>query len=225
MRDATMSLDFSIILEAWPFLLRGLWVTLQLVGIVLLVSAPLAVLVALARNSRRGWIAGPIGVLSWAMRGIPPLLVLFLVYFVLPQLGLKIQPFPAAVVGMTLYMMFYFGEVVRAGLAAVDPGQYQAARALGLPPLRTFLRIVMPQALPSTIPPYVSHATEVVKNSALTASIAVAELTGNAYQLIVSTGRAFEILIAIAVVYAAIDSLLLIAQAKAERANSRRALR
>ena len=220
-----MSLDFSIVLEAWPFLLRGTWVTLQLVALVLLVSAPLAVLVALARNSPRAWISGPIGVLSWAMRGIPPLLVLFLVYFVLPQFGMAIKPFPAAVAGMTLYMMFYFGEVVRAGIASVDPGQFQAARALGLPPIRIFRRIVLPQALPSTIPPYVSHATEVVKNSALTASIAVAELTGNAYQLIVSTNRAFEILIAIAIVYAAIDSSLLLLQAKAERANIRRALR
>ncbi|MBM3521473.1 MAG: amino acid ABC transporter permease [Alphaproteobacteria bacterium] len=220
-----MDLDFTIVFEAWPFLLRGVWVTLQLISLVLLVSAPLAVLVALARNSRHGWIAGPIGVLSWAMRGVPPLLVLFLVYFVLPQFGLPIKPFPAAVAGMTLYMMFYFAETVRAGLASVDAGQFQAARALGLPPARTFVRVILPQALPSTIPPYVSHATEVVKNSALTASIAVAELTGNAYQLIISTNRAFEILIAIAIVYGTIDAVLLLLQAKAERKNLRRALR
>lgn len=210
-------LDFSILAKVYPFILRGVAVTVELVVVVLLISAPLAILVALARNARAPWIAMPIAVFSWIMRGIPPLLILFLVYFAFPQFGLDMKPFPAAVTGMTLYMTFYFAESVRAGLAAVDAGQYQAARALALPPVRTFFRIVLPQALPASIPSYISHATEVVKNSALTASIAVAETMGNAYQLIISTNRPFEILLFVAAIYATLDSILIVAQSRAER--------
>ena len=212
-----MELEFSILLEIGPFLLRGAWVTVQLVVAVLIISTPLALVVALARDSRVTWLASSIAVLSWIFRGIPPLIILFLVYFAMPQFGVAIKPFPAAVIGMTLYMMFYFGECIRAGLTSVDPGQYQAAKSLGLPPFHTFRRIVLPQALPAVVPPYISHATEVVKGSSLCATIAVAELTGNAYQQIIATYRAFEILLFIGVVYVILDSSLLMFQVYAER--------
>jgi ABC-type amino acid transport system permease subunit len=162
-------------------------------------------------------IAIPIGFLSWAMRGLPPLVILFFVYFVAPQIGFDVAPFPAAVIGMTLYMAFYLAEAIRGGLAAIDPGQRLAARALALRRGRAFFRILLPQALPAIVPPYISYTTEIVKDSALAGSIAVPEMMGNASQLIMRTGRPFQILLFVGALYVILDSVLLVAQAKAEK--------
>src|SRR5215472_16209402 len=125
-----MERSLQIVASAAPYILRGATVTVELVALVILIGTPMALLVAVARNSRYRLIALPIGFLSWAMRGLPPLVILFFVYFVAPQAGFDIDPFPAAVIGMTTYMTFYLAEAVRGGLAAIDQGQRLAARAL-----------------------------------------------------------------------------------------------
>jgi His/Glu/Gln/Arg/opine family amino acid ABC transporter permease subunit len=221
-----MSLDFSILLTVWPALLRGTLVTIQLTLIVLLIATPLGVLVALGRNARTRWLRSALAAASWLARGVPPLLLLFFAFFGLPLMGMKLPPLPSAVIGMTVYMAFYFGEVFRSGLESVPAGQWRAAKALGLSPARTLVRVVLPQTLPAALPPYISHATEVLKGTALAAAVAVPELTSAAKQVFVVTYRPFEILLAAAFIYAVLDSILLSAQIVGERwAARRRAVR
>jgi His/Glu/Gln/Arg/opine family amino acid ABC transporter permease subunit len=215
--------DFTTLLPLWPRLLAGARVTVELTLVVLLLATPLAVLVALLRNLRVPLLAWPLAALSAAFRGVPPLLLLFIAFFGLPALGWKPSPFTAAAVAMAAYMAFYFGEVFRGALAAVPPATVQAATALGLSPLRIFFRIRLPLAAPSAIPPYVSHATEVLKGTALTAAIAVPELTGTAGQLFAVTFRPFEVLLAVALIYGVLDGVLLAAQSLAERRFGARA--
>jgi His/Glu/Gln/Arg/opine family amino acid ABC transporter permease subunit len=213
----------AIARNALPYLLQGALVSLRLILFVLLASTLLAVPLALGRDARRRWISLPVGLISWAMRGLPPIIVLFFVYFVAPQLGVSVDPFPAAVIGMTAYTAFQFAEAVRSGLAAVDPGQALATRALALSPPRALARIILPQALPAMVPPYVNYATELVKDSALASAIAVPEMMGNAQQLITSVGKPFQILLLVAAIYAALDGVLLVAQGRAERRFATRA--
>jgi len=208
---------FAAVRIAAPYIFEGAVVTLELVVAVLLVSTPLAFVVALARNSRHAFIAVPTAAASWMLRGVPPLVVLFFVYFVAPRAGLDIEPFAAAVIGMSLYTVFYLAEAVRSGLAAVPAGQKIAIQALALGRWHGFVRIVLPQALPAMIPPFINYATEVVKDSALAASIAVPEMMGNASQLIMSTNKPFQILLFVGGLYVAIDAVLLVGQAAAER--------
>lgn len=212
-----MDLDFSILVPVWPRLLQGAWVTIQMTAVVLALATPLAVLVAVMRNLRFPALTWPLGVVSAAFRGVPPLLILFIAYFGLPAFGLNVGPFVAAVIAMTAYMAFYFGEVFRGALLAVPAGTVQAATALGLSPLRVFFRIRLPQAIPSAIPPYISHATEVLKGTALTAAISVPELSGTANQLFAVTFRPFEVLLAVALIYGLLDGILLLIQHLAER--------
>jgi His/Glu/Gln/Arg/opine family amino acid ABC transporter permease subunit len=212
-----MALDFGIIATVWPFLLKGALTTVELVLSVIVISTPLSILVALARESRFSGLSFLFGAASAFMRGVPPLIILFAVFFMLPGLGINIDAFPAAVAGMSLYTIFYFAEAVRAGLVAVSDGQYEAMDALGIPRFAGFTRIILPQAVPAALPSYIGHATEVVKNSALASSISVAELMGNAQQMVSSTGRAFEILSVVAVLYAVIDIALLLLQAVAAK--------
>jgi His/Glu/Gln/Arg/opine family amino acid ABC transporter permease subunit len=217
-----LSLDFAILLTVWPALLRGTLVTVMLTGLVLLFATPGGLFVALLRSVRSPIVGRVLATASWILRGVPPLLLLFLVFFGLPAVGLRLDPLPSATIAMSVYMSFYFGEVFRSGLASVDAGQWRAAEALGLSRARTLGRIILPQTVPAALPPYISHATEVLKGTALAAAVAVPELTSAARQVFVVTYRPFEILLAAAAIYAALDSVLLAGQAAGERWASRR---
>jgi His/Glu/Gln/Arg/opine family amino acid ABC transporter permease subunit len=219
-------MDFGILLTVWPALLRGTLVTIQLTVTVLVVATPLGVVAALLRGSGFAPVRFVMATLSGILRGTPPLLVLFFVFFGLPFLGITLPPFPSAVIGMTLYMTFYFAEVFRAGLKSVPVGQAQAAAALGIPRGRTLMRIILPQTLPAALPPYISHATEILKGTALAAGVAVPELTNAAKQVFVITYQPFAILLGAAAIYAVLDGSLILLQNFGERwAGRRRAMR
>lgn len=217
-----MALDFSTVPGVMPALLKGALVTLQLTLLALLFSTPGGVVVALLRNARAGWIRALVMALSWVFRGVPPLLLLFFSFFGLPILGLTLDPMPAAVLAMSVYMSFYFGEVFAAGLRSVPRGQWQAAAALGIPRHRVLLRIILPQTIPAALPPYVSHATEILKGTALAAAVAVPELSSAAKRVFVVTYRPLEILIVAAAIYAVMDAVLLVLQLAGERWAARR---
>lgn len=221
-----MELDFSGVPTVWPALLRGTLVTIELTVAVILIATPLGVIVALLRGSPSRGIRAAILTLSWIFRGVPPLLILFFAFFVLPFLGLRLDPLPSAIVAMSSYMAFYFAEAFVAGLNSVPAGQWQAARALGLPPARILVRIVLPQTIPAALPPYISHTTEILKGTALAAAVAVPELSSAAKRVFVVTYRPLEILIVAAAIYAVLDALLLLPQFLGERwAALRRARR
>lgn len=220
-----MQLDFSGVPTVWPALLRGTLVTLQLTVAVLVIATPLGILIALLRGSPSRVVRNVMLTLSWIFRGVPPLLLLFFAFFALPFVGLRLDPIPSAIIAMSGYMAFYFAEAFLAGLNSVPAGQWQAARALGLSPTRTLFRIILPQTIPAALPPYVSHATEVLKGTALAAAVAVPELSSAAKRVFVVTYRPLEILIVAAAIYAVLDAALLLAQMLGERWAARRRAR
>jgi len=220
-----MKLDFSGVPTVWPALLQGSLVTLQLTVAVLLIATPLGCLVALARTSPIAPVRMTVMAISWVFRGIPPLLLLFFAFFALPFLGIRLNPLPSAVIAMTAYMAFYFAEAFISGLNSVPKGQWQAARALGLSPARTLVRIILPQTIPAALPPYISHATEILKGTALAAAVAVPELSSAAKRVFVVTYRPLEILIVAAAIYAVLDAVLLFLQMWGERWAARRRAR
>ena len=217
-----MDLDFGAVLSIWPALARGAGMTLLLTGAVLLLATPFAIAVALGRQGRWRAVATVLATLSWIVRGIPPLLLLLLVFFLPPDYGVTLSPFTSAVTGLALYMTFVFGEVFRAGLIAIDRGQYQAADALGLPPWRTFRRVVLPQVIPVVLPSYVSHASSLLKNTSLATVVAVRELTSVGKSLMAVTYRPLETLAVVGLVYAGLSAVMLILQFRLERRWARR---
>ena len=155
--------------------------------------------------------------ISWILRGIPPLVILFAAYFVVPQFGISLTPLAAAIAGFTAYNTFVVAELIVAGFRSLDREQHAAIAALGLPPFRAYRRVLLPQALPSIIPPYISYSTDMVKGTALAGSIGVLELVTRANQVILATNRPFEILIGVAVIYGIVDAGLMGLQTVAER--------
>ena len=211
-----MSLDFGAVLGVWPALARGAGTTLLLTGCVLAVATPAGMAVAAGRRSG-AWVGVPLAVLGWVVRGIPPILILLMVFFVPAEFGVTLPPFVSAVTGLSIYMAFTYAEVFRAGLLSIDRGQHQAADALGLPPWRVFRRIVLPQMMAAIVPPYFSHTSSLLKNTALAAVVAIRELTAVGKSLLAVTYRPLETLFVVAVVYAAFSAVLFLLQSGFER--------
>lgn len=213
-----MDIDLAVWATRGPYILKGLWLTLALVGGVLVISTPLAILVGVMLEARSRWLRLPAQTLSWLVRGIPPLIILFIVYYVLPiLLDLRLESLTAAILGFVIYNTFILGEVVAAGLRSVPSGQHEAIAAAGLPPLRALRRIILPQAMPTIIPPYVSYSMDMVKSTALAGAVGVTEMVTRANMAIVATNRPFEILIGVAVIYGVIDAMLIALQIWSER--------
>lgn len=160
----------------WPELLPALGVTLALAACAFALASTLGLALALGRRSRaralRALCRGYIEV----ARGVPALAVLFLLYFGLVPLGLTLDPFTAGWIGLGLSAAGYVAEVFRAGIEATHKGQQEAALAVGMTPLASFLWIVLPQAFRVVLPPLVNVAISILKDTSLCALIAAPEL-------------------------------------------------
>ncbi|HEY0201010.1 MAG TPA: ectoine/hydroxyectoine ABC transporter permease subunit EhuD [Burkholderiaceae bacterium] len=169
-----------------PILLQGAVVTVQVTVLSFLLSSALGLGLALMRLS-------PVRALSWLatalvniIRGLPIIVQLFYIYFVLPEVGIQLSAFQAGVIGLGIAYSAYQAENFRAGIEAVDHGQSEAAQALGMRPARVLWRVVLPQAFRIALPPYGNILVMMLKDSSLVSTITVAEMT-RAGQLIASS--------------------------------------
>jgi polar amino acid transport system permease protein len=172
-------MDMEYISAILPSLLSGAWETLKLFFLTLIFSLPLGLPFAFAAMSRF-W---PLRFLSktyvWIFRGTPLLLQLFFVCYGLPILfgpAFRMPHFTAAIVTFVLNYAAYFAEIYRAGIQSIDGGQHEAARTLGLSKWQTMRIIIIPQAIARIMPPVSNEVITLVKDTALAASIGVAEL-------------------------------------------------
>lgn len=210
-------MNLSRLMEYWPSILDGLLTTIQISVITLVVATPLALLVAGLRESRIPGVNLVLILVVNAIRLLPAVIVLFFVFYGGPQLGLRLSPITAAIVGLTLMGAAYMSEDIRGGLSSVDRGQYQAARALGLSPMRTFFRIIVPQALPLIVPPYMTRAVIMVKGSSLASMVAVSDLTAAAARASSITYDPFTFIFVAGALYLGLSGILILFQAWAER--------
>lgn len=166
--------------RAWPLLRQGLVLTVELAAVAL----PLGLLAGLAIGLlyALGGRAVRAALIVWIdfFRAFPVLVLLILVYFGLPFLGLSLPAFAAAVLALVLNNSGYFGEIFRAGLVNVPPGQMEAAEALGLTRLRAMRLVVLPQALRGIAAPLTSNSLELVKSTSIASLAALPELLRSA---------------------------------------------
>jgi polar amino acid transport system permease protein len=144
-------------------------------------------------------------------RGTSALVQLFWLYFVLPQFGLELTAFWAAVLGLGLHVGAYGAEIVRGTVAAVPKGQWEASTALNLAPFAALRRIVLPQALAAMIPPWGNLMIELLKLTSLVSLITLADLTFRAQQINLATFRTVEVFTLMLVAYLILSLLLTLA--------------
>ena len=203
-----MGLDFSVVPPWWDTMAIGALWTIA----ILLVSAVIAffggIFFAICALYAPAVVRLPVQGFAWLFMGTPLLLQLFLIYFGLIQIGIDLPAFVAGVIGLGLHYAVYISDIIQAGIRAVEKGQDEAARTLGLSRWQSIREVIVPQAVRSVVPPIGNMMIALLKDSALVSVIGVAELTLSAQQGISRTFRAFEFYLVAAACYYAINLLL-----------------
>lgn len=172
--------DWQSIGRIWPLLWQGLQLTVLLAAVTL----PLAILVGLTIAVIYSFHHKAVNVLLliWIdlFRSFPVLVLLILIFYGLPFLGLKLPSFAACVLALTLNNSGYYGEIFRAGIESVPTGQREAARALGLRPLQVVFLVILPQAIARVLAPLASNSLELVKTTSIASLVALPELLRSA---------------------------------------------
>jgi len=193
---------FDVVWNNIGFLMEGLSLTLLISFLALVISMALGLVVAVVRLSKNRGVSLVAATYVEFFRDTPVLVQLFWVYYVLPiLLGIQISAFGAALIGLTLHSAAFLGEIYRAGIQSVPAGHVEAAKVLGLGPVQTFVRIVLPQAFRTILPPLVNNFVDLIKLSSLASVFAVGEVTRKATELSAATFRPLEIFTFIALIY------------------------
>jgi polar amino acid transport system permease protein len=167
----------------------GIGNTLLVTALSFAIGAVLAIPVTLAGRSPFGPLRALIRAAVEIVRSIPVLVWLFIVFFGLPQEGLSPSPLSAAIVTLSVVSAVYLSEIYRGGIAAIDRGQFEASRALGLGRIDTGARIIGPQVFRVVLPPVATYGIGLLKDSALASTIGVVEITFRANSVTQVTGK------------------------------------
>lgn len=222
-----------------PAILKGLATTLGLTAICMAVGALIGVIMAVMLRSGHWLVTGFAKVYIWFFRGTPILVQLIFWYnlaALFPNLSIGIPfgpslltvdtnavvtPFVAAFLGLSLNEGAYMAEIVRAGIASVDPGQEEAARAIGMTHLRAMNRIVLPQAMPFIIPPTGNETIGMLKMTSLVSVIALSDLLYSAQSIYSRNFQVIPLLLVCCCWYLALTSVLTVIQGRIERHYAR----
>lgn len=175
-------LNFEVLQRSAPMLLSGLWLTLQL-GVASIVAG---LVLGLILSMLRLYGAAPVRLLTKiyidVFRSIPLLVLLIVVYYALPFLGVRLSSFVSAMAALTLVSGAYTAEIFRAGIEAIPNGQFEASEAVGLSHRQTMVDVILPQAIRIVIPPLTNNSINVMKDTALASVVAMPDLLKQATQ-------------------------------------------
>jgi len=178
----TTFFNWQVLREAWPMLLTGLGVTVAL-GTVSIVAGLIS---GMGLALLRLYAVGPIKAMARlyidVFRSLPLLVLLVLVYYALPFIGIRLSSFAAAATALSLVSCAYSAEIFRAGIEAVPKGQFEAAAAIGLKWSDAMRDVILPQALRIVMPPLTGNCINVLKDTALASVVAMPELLKQATQ-------------------------------------------
>jgi polar amino acid transport system permease protein len=203
------------------FLLTGLGITVLLTVFPMLAGLLLGMLLALARGSGIRALSLPAAIYIWLFRGTPLIVQLVIIYTGLPQIGLKFGVVTSAFLGLSLNEAAYLSEIIRAGFAAIPPGQRDAAKALGLSPIQTLRLVTLPQALRIILPPLGNSVNGLLKATAITSVISMEEMMRRGQLLMQVNFDVLEVYCAVAVYYLMLTSLWDVVQRALERRANR----
>jgi His/Glu/Gln/Arg/opine family amino acid ABC transporter permease subunit len=196
-----------------PRFAAATWLTVWLFVVVTILSTLIGGLCAVLAALLGPWFSRPLGLYCWIFRGLPELVVLLACYLALPSVGLDLGSIGAAILGFTLIGTAFETEIFRAGLAAVDRHQFEAARALGIPRWTAMRRLILPQVMRIIVPPWVTFAAGNVKAMSVASAIAVTDIMAVTRQAISLTNQPFTMILLASAIYVAIASLLMVAEA------------
>lgn len=194
-------MDLELMLKVYPFFLEAAWVTVLLSVLTAILGLTCGTLGAAARLSRFASLRFLGAAYVSVFRGTPALIQLFILYFGGPQIGIQLDAFEAGVIGLGINAGAYMTETIRGAIIAVDRGQREAARTLGLSSWQATYKVILPQAARLMVRPLGVNLNMLIKATALVAAIAVVELTYTAQRYIGSTYKPFEMFLLAGILY------------------------
>ena len=145
---------FQRLVEIFPFFLKGLWMTAAVSGISLIAATIFGLLLGIARASESKLLVGLIGAYVAVIRGTPFVVQIFIIFFILPEWGIQLDAFPAAILALTILGTAFICEIVAGGIKAVPKGQWEAASSSGLNIYQQLRYVIVPQSLQTILPPW-----------------------------------------------------------------------
>ncbi|MBM1311304.1 amino acid ABC transporter permease [Sulfitobacter mediterraneus] len=194
-------MDFELMLKVYPFFLEAAWLTILLSVLTAILGLTCGALGAAARLSRFRTLRFIGAAYVSVIRGTPALIQLFILYFGGPQIGIQLDAFEAGVIGLGVNAGAYMTETIRGAIIAIDKGQREAARTLGLSQWQAMYKVILPQSARLMIRPLGVNINALIKATALVAAISVVELTYTAQRYIGSTYKPFEMFLLAGILY------------------------
>ena len=201
------SFQFGAVFEAFDELLEGTWLTIQLSAAAMLIGLVVAILGALGKTAGPRPVRWLIDAYIEVIRNTPFLVQIFLIFFGLPALGLRLSANEAALLAMVVNVGAYATEIIRAGIESISKGQIEAGAALGLKRLQVFRYVVLKPALRAVYPALTSQFILLMLSSSIVSAISAEELTSMANNIQSRTFRSFEIYIVVTVIYLGLSLL------------------
>lgn len=195
-------MDFELIEQSLPYLIQGALITIEITLMAVGIGFFIGLFAGIARICRIKALRIIATIYADCIRGTPLLVQIFLIYFALPMLiHTQINPFVAAVTACAINSGAYVSEIFRAGIQAIDQGQFEAGRSLGLSWWQTMYYIILPQAFHNVLPPLGNEFITMLKDSSLVSVIGFEELTRRGQLIIAQTYASFEIWMTVAALY------------------------
>lgn len=194
-------MDISIIKNFFPVLLKGSLITVELTFISMILGSILGLLITFTKISKNNVLKAIGSFYTWFFRGTPLLMQLFVIYYGLPQIGIKLEPFTAAVIGLTLNISAYIAEVIRGAIESIDKCQWEAAATEGMNYWQTVFIIILPQSYKRMIPSMTNEFIALIKDTSLVSTIAMVDLMRTAQQMVSTTFKPLEIFFIAAILY------------------------
>ena len=195
-----LDFQFEVLRSSFPILWEGALITMKIAVGSFLLAVIVGSAVGIARSSSAG-LARLFSPYVEIFRGTPLLIQLFFIYYGLPTIGITMNSTTAAYIGLGLNGGAYISEIIRGSLISVEKDQQDAAYALGLSWFQAMLFVILPQALTVAIPPLVNSFSALLKDTSLVSVLAITELTRVGQLIYTRTFRAFEIYLAIGILY------------------------
>lgn len=168
---------FNELVNSLPFFFKGLWMTVAVSGLSLIAGTIIGFATGILRASGNKFLKFIIGAWVDLIRGTPFLVQIFIIFFILPGIGIELEAFPAAVIALSNLAASFICEIVASGILSVPSGQREAATASGLSGYQQLRYIVLPQAMRTILPPLVGQYVLLVKDSSVVSAIGVVDLT------------------------------------------------
>jgi len=172
-----LSFYFNELMRSLPFFMKGVWMTVAVAGLSLIFGTIIGFIAGIMRAGRNKILRAIVGVWVDLIRGTPFLVQVFIIFFILPGIGIELEAFPAAVIALTNLTASFICEIVAGGILAVPKGQREAATAAGLSQYQQLRFIVLPQAMRTITPPLVGQYVLLIKDSSVVSAIGVVDIT------------------------------------------------